>query len=305
MPVTLLLVGCALAAGAAVIVFTWGLVLLRTEPSVPSYLGRPRRRQRKKLPEDDTGPLNALMQGIGKPFQGLLGTMLGPARLDRARRRIRAAGRGNSLDTETYLARRAGAVILLTLLAAGALYLEQYFVGILLLAFGQVWVDGHLWALARKRSTEIEKQLPDFLDVLAVTVSAGLGFRRALDRVVENTSGPLADEFNLALHQMDLGTPRRDAFRALRDRNDAGSLNQFITAVLQAEELGAPLTEALVEIATDMRQNTRQQARRRAARTAPRIQLVVVFFLVPGALLLFLGALILAVFSGDGANVFG
>lgn len=302
MAATLVLAACAAAAGGFIVLFAWGFVLLKTEPEVPRYLRRKRRR-RAPLPKDDTGPLNSMLEGVGRPFRGILGSILGPVRLERVRRRIGAAGRGNVLTTDVYLSRRAGAIVVLTILGAGSIYLEQYFLGVMMLVFGQIWTDGHLWLLARNRAAQIERELPDFLDVLAVTVSAGLGFRRALDRVIENMRGPLAEEFNIAIHQMDLGTPRRDAFRQLRDRNNAPSLNQFLTAVLQAEELGAPLTDALVEIATDMRQNTRQLARRRAARAAPRIQLVVVFFLVPGALILFLGSLILAAISGGATDV--
>lgn len=301
---TLVLVACALAAAVFIILFAYGFVLVRTEPEVPSYMRR-RRRRPSAMPKDEAGPLSNLLEGIGRPFRGMLGTLLGPARLERARRRIGAAGKASALSTEQYLARRAGSIILLTVIAIGAAYVGQYFIAVLLFAFGMAWTDLHLWLLARRRAAEIERSLPDFLDVLAVTVSAGLGFRRALDRVTENMSGPLVEEFNVAIHQMELGTPRREAFRQLRDRNRAHSLNQFLTAILQAEELGAPLTDALLGIANDMRQNTRQLARRQAARAAPRIQLVVVFFMVPGALILFLGALFIAVTSRGGFSVFG
>lgn len=298
----LLLTGAAVAAGVVVILLAWGWVMVKTDPPVPRYLVRPPARRKAQLPRDEGGPLTAVFQGIGRPFAGLLASLVGPERMRRAQRRIGAAGKANILTPERYAARRAGAIVLFGVLGVLLFLTRQWFAGVLFIVFGQVWVDAQLYLMGRRRSEEIERQLPDFLDILAVTVSAGLGFRRALERVTESVSGALSEEFTVALHQMELGTSRRDAFRQLRDRNNSPSLNQFMTAVLQAEELGAPLSEALIEIATDMRHNTAQVARRKAARTAPRIQLVVTFFLVPGALILFVGALVMAFAKGGGAG---
>lgn len=300
---TLLILLGALVAASVVIVFARGWVMLKTDPPVPRYLVRAPARRRAPLPKDEKGPLSAILEGFGRPFAGMLGSFLGPDRVRRARRRIGAAGKANVLTPETYLARRAGAMLLFGLLGIGFLVVKQWLVGFLFIAMGLGWTDLHLWLLARKRTNEIEKQLPDFLDVLAVTVSAGLGFRRALSRVAETFPGPLSEEFGVALNQMDLGTTRRDAFRQLRDRSHSAPLAQLITAILQAEELGAPLSDALVDIAKDMRQNSAQLARRRAARTVPRIQLAITFLMVPAALMLFAGALLLTLFAGGGFSV--
>lgn len=306
MAATLLVAGVALVGSLTLVLFAWGWILLKTDPPVPAYLVRQRRRKKKALPQDDGGPLTGLFDGVGRPFGPLLLSILGPEQVRRARQRIAAAGKTNAVSVEEYARRRAGSIVLFGVLGILLLLLQYWAAGVVFIALGQLWVDGQLWLLGRKRSDEIERQLPDFLDILAVTVSAGLGFRHALTRVTETVTGPLAEEFTVAISQMDLGTPRREAFQQLRARNSSPSLNQFLTAVLQAEELGAPLSEALVGISADMRQNTAQQARRRAARTAPRIQLVVVFALVPAFLLLFIGALIITLLSGDGiGSVFG
>ena len=94
---------------------------------------------------------------------------------------------------------------------------------------------------------------------------------RALQRVAEALGGPVGEEMLTALRQMELGATRREAFLALRARNDSESLSTFVGAQLQAEELGVPLSEALNDIAQDMRRAAAQDARRRAARAAPRI----------------------------------
>lgn len=295
----------AVGGGVCVVLFAWGFLLTTTDPPVPRYLVRTPVRRRRPLPKGQGGPLTALLESVGRPGARLLGSLLSPGQLDRGRRRIGAAGMANTVDTDRYLARRAGAALLFGGFGVLFCLLRIWLPGLVFILLGLIWVDAQLWLLGRKRGAAIERQLPDFLDVLAVTVSAGLGFRRALGRVTESTSGPLAEEFGLAIQQMDLGTPRRDALGQLRQRNNSPSLNKFLTAVLQAEELGAPLTGALIGIASDMRRNSAQLARRRAARTAPRIQLVVTFLLVPGALLLFIGALLITLVQRGGLGVFG
>ena len=107
-----------------------------------------------------------------------------------------------------------------------------------------------------------------------------------------------------ALRQMELGAPRRDAFLALRERNGSEALSSFVTAQLQAEELGVPFSEALNDIATDMRRIAHQNARRAAQRAAPRVSLIVTTLIVPGAMILIL----LSIFLGadvEGSGILG
>jgi len=158
---------------------------------------------------------------------------------------------------------------------------------------GLGWFGPDLWLSrqGRLRQERIERELPDFLDILAVTVRAGLGYRAALSRVAEALGGPVGDEMLLALRQIDLGASRRSAFEALRERNASAALELFVSAQLQAEELGVPLSEALGDIAEDMRRAAHQAARRRAQRAAPRVSLIVTTLVVPGAMLLIVAAL--------------
>jgi len=165
------------------------------------------------------------------------------------------------------------------------------------------WLAPEIWLsrTGRLRQERIERDLPDFLDILAVTVRAGLGYRVALQRVSESLGGPLGDEMIVVLRQMGLGVPRREAFEALRDRNRSESLSSFVAAQLQAEELGVPLADALNDIAHDMRRVAQQSARRRAQRAAPRVSLITTTLIVPGAIILLLVSLLL----GSGATSSG
>lgn len=203
------------------------------------------------------------------------------------------AGRPGGMSVSRWLGLKAAIALLLGLWGLGFAVLGG---GLMLLLFGvglgyfgpDVWLNGQ----GRKRQERIERELPDFMDILAITVRAGLGYRQALQRVAESLGGPVGEEMITALRQMDLGASRRTAFQALRTRNDSESLSMFVAAQLQAEELGVPLAEALNDIAADMRKAAYQSARKRAQQAAPRVSLIVTTLVVPGAMLMILAAVI-------------
>lgn len=182
-----------------------------------------------------------------------------------------------------------GAVVFLLLLVQGAP------VPGLVLAAGLI-LQPVAWLVsqAQKRQRQIERDLPDFLDILAVTVTAGLSFRQALDRVAETLIGPLAEEVRWTLRRMDVGVGRRQAFLELRDRNPrSATMGLFVSAILQAEELGAPLADTLNQLARDMRREFSQEIRRRAARAVPRVSLIITMVILPAIVLLIVVALVL------------
>ncbi|MER6102182.1 DUF5936 domain-containing protein [Streptomyces sp. NPDC001832] len=212
--------------------------------------------------------------------------MMGPKAVNKKRRQIDLAGNPGGLTIDRYAARRAvygglGALGAFTMLMRG-----QIFFALLLIAFGLFWVEVGIWSAVRIRRDHIDRTLPDFLDVLAVVVSAGLGFRQALGRVAEKYEGPWADELRITLRQMDMGVSRREAFEQLRKRNDSEQVAMFVTTLQQGEELGAPIVETLIQIANDMRRTDAQNARRKAARAVPKATFAVTTFLLPGTLVL-------------------
>ncbi|WP_199545608.1 DUF5936 domain-containing protein [Streptomyces sp. N35] len=223
---------------------------------------------------------------LGIRFAPTVLRLMGPKKVDAKRRKIDMAGNPGGLTIDRYAARRAvyglfGAVCALSLFANGVPVF-----GLLALAFGLFAADALIWQAIRERKEQIERTLPDFLDVLAVVVSAGLGFRQALDRVAERYEGPWSDELRITLRQMDMGVSRRDAFEQLRRRNASEQVSQFVTALQQGEELGAPIADTLIQIANDMRRTDAQNARRRAAKTIPKTTMVTLIFMVPATLIL-------------------
>jgi tight adherence protein C len=209
-------------------------------------------------------------------------------------RRLDLAGRPSNMTVARFAGLRAAIFTLavglgLLLVALGSTPILL----VLLAVIGWFGLDVWLSRTGRLRQERIEADLPDFLDILAVTVRAGLGYRSALQRVAESLGGPIGDEMTIALRQMDLGAKRRDAFLALRDRNASEQLRSFVTAQLQAEELGVPLSEAINDIAGDMRRAAHQAARKRAQQAAPRVSLLVTTLIVPGAIILIMVSLLL------------
>jgi tight adherence protein C len=209
-------------------------------------------------------------------------------------RRLDLAGRPWGLTVQRYVGLKAALLVLGS--GLGVLYVLIGGTPLMLLLFGGVGWFGPDVLVAREgrlRQERIERDLPDFMDILAVTVRAGLGYRLALTRVSEALGGPVGEEMLVALRQMSLGASRRSAFEALRDRNASEQLSSFVAAQLQAEELGVPLSEALNDIAHDMRRSAHQAARRRAARATPRVSLVITSLIVPGTMILIFVAMLL------------
>jgi tight adherence protein C len=284
------LITIALAAVAAlgVVGVCYGIGVYRSEVKLPSDL-----QLALEVGRTRTTRVGNAVDRLGMRWAPLVLRLMGPARVNRIRTRIDHAGHPHGLTVDRYAARRAvygalGALAALVLLQAG-----HWFAALLMVGYGLGWTDLGIWLAVRRRRDEIERTLPDFLDVLAVVVSAGLGFRQALERVASVYKGPWSDEIRIALRQMDVGVSRREAFDQLRRRNGSEQVGQFVTALQQGEELGAPIARTLLQIATDMRRTEAQNARRRAARTVPRATGVVTTLLVPATMILLMTGTIL------------
>lgn len=257
-----------LVATLAVVLLLRGYHLLRTDPDVG--LDADEVLYLNKSARDRAGSQSALM-ALAYRVVPRVRRALPRSAIRWLQQQVDMAGRPSGLDVDAVLAKFAmwgmvlAPIFLFGVTTGNLLYivLPVVIVGVLPMA--------QLSGLARKRREAIDRDLPDFLDVLAVTVSAGLGFRSALATVSRRFGGAISEEINTVLHQITNGASVRSAFTAMRDRTRSDAVNEFVTAYLQAEELGAPLADTLNQIAADMRRATAQRMRQQAAKIEPRI----------------------------------
>ena len=163
--------------------------------------------------------------------------------------------------------------------------------GILLFAcaIGYFLPDMWLKNKVNGRGFEIRRALPDALDLLTISVEAGLGFDQALMKVVEKSKGALSAEFGKTLLEVRMGKPRREALKDMARRVDVSDLNQFISALVQADKLGVSIGNVLRVQADQMRNKRRQRAEETAMKAPLKMSFVLVFFVLPALLIVLLG----------------
>lgn len=149
--------------------------------------------------------------------------------------------------------------------------------------------------LGQRRQQKIRALLPDALDMLTLSVEAGLGFDAALAHVATGTRGPLAREIARALHEMQMGKQRSEAIRAMAERTTVRELRTVAVAVVQATELGVPMSTVLREQAAEMRVRRRQRAEEQARKVPVKVLFPLIFCLFPALFIVVLGPGILRI----------
>lgn len=136
-----------------------------------------------------------------------------------------------------------------------------------------------------QRQHDIQKGLPDVLDLLTVAVEAGLGFDAACDKVVEKMRGPIPDELSLTLKQMRMGEARRDAFKSMSERVENADFSAFVTAIIQADQLGVSIGQVLRIQSEQLREKRRQRAEEESAKAPVKMMIPLIFFIFPNVML--------------------
>jgi tight adherence protein C len=215
--------------------------------------------------------------------------------LERTHRKLLLAGLTTSMRAEEFVIAQLAATGLLTVGAMAYLVVGQPATryGILMLilapAIGLCLPASWLTRKVSERQGAILKDLPDTLDLLAISVEAGMGFEGALEIVCQYFDSPLSQEFARTLHEMELGLPRRDAFQNLKRRTEVPELSNFVLALLQADALGIPIGRVLKTQATEMRAKRRQWAREKAAKLPVKMLFPLIGFVFPAIMVVVLG----------------
>lgn len=147
----------------------------------------------------------------------------------------------------------------------------------------------YLKSRTKKRQNEIKKQMPEIMDLLSVSVEAGLGFDAALLRVSGHSSGALIDELMSVYREVQMGKSRKEAFKSLGDRSTVEELKTFAGAIVQAEQLGISIKNVLKLQAQQLRLKRRQAAEEKAMKAPIKMMLPLVIFIFPVIFIILLG----------------
>jgi tight adherence protein C len=160
--------------------------------------------------------------------------------------------------------------------------------------------DFYIKSKIKNRYAKALKELPDFIDLLTVSLEAGLGFDLALNKVVSKTNGILSAEFHTCLEEIRLGKTRREAFLGLKERLNFDSMVSLINSVLQAEKLGMSMVQIFRIKSQEERGKRKQRAEEAAMKVPVKILFPLVFFIFPSLFIILLAPAILGLMNGFG-----
>ena len=215
--------------------------------------------------------------------------------VDGIRQKFVYAGKGNADTVDRFLAIRVA-----TVAAIPVVFILAFFVlplsGMMPMAvfglFGIALILGPDAIINRRveaRQHEMQVKLPDILDLLTISVEAGLGFEQALDRTVAAVPGPLSDEFARMLGETRAGASRSDAMRALESRTKVAEVRSFVLAILQADTFGVSIGRVLRAQADEMRIKRRQIAQEKAQKAPVKMLIPMVFCIFPALFVVVIG----------------
>ncbi len=171
-------------------------------------------------------------------------------------------------------------------------------IALVVLAFyaPDLWLSGAV----EERQSKIRRELPDFLDMLTISVEAGLGFDAAIAKLVRTTRGPLAQEFARMLQQVQAGVDRASALRGMSDRTGVAELDSFIGAIIQAETFGISIASVLRVQAKEMRLKRRQYAEERAQKVPVKIVFPIILCILPATMIIVIGPAVISIGTAFG-----
>lgn len=221
--------------------------------------------------------------------------------VDNIRRKFVWAGLGSADDVDRFLAIRVitGALVLpiiIVMFVFNPLHLEgflKYVVVALLAAVLGMGPDAWLSRKVAERQLELQQKLPDVLDLLTISVEAGLGFEQALDRTIAAVPGALSDEFARMLGEVRAGASRADAMRSMEERTNVPEVRSFVLAILQADTFGVSIGRVMRAQSEEMRIKRRQLAQEKAQKAPVKMLIPMVFCVFPALFVVVIGPAII------------
>jgi tight adherence protein C len=246
-----------------------------------------------------------LIQGIAQ----FIGRFAPQRNIENIRRKLELAGKPYGWGPTEFLGVRGLAGILLAtltflLLTLSGQYLPKRFLATLVAGGLGFYVLPTLWLSSQisRRQTEIVKALPDALDLLTISVEAGLGFDAAMSKVAEKWDNELSLAFNRVIQEIQMGKLRREALRDMADRMDVPDVSSFVAAIIQADQLGVSIAKVLRIQSEQMRIRRRQRAEEKAHQAPVKMLFPMVFLIFPAILIVLLGPALLVLMN---SGVFG
>jgi len=302
-----MLVLIALTFFLSVVFLTIGVRIEREQTSPLARL-RDRTLPGKELTPEELELRRPFLVRVLGPFAqrmlALVSRFSPPALKDAIRKRLQAAGNPWNLHSEEVIFAKI-------VLAAGGTFTAYWLVSSVLhrgprdgaiaaligALIGFILLDVAISRKTRARRKQIARSLPFVLDLLCVSVEAGLAFDAAMQKVADKVEGPLSEEFRHVAYEVRIGKPRRDALRDMRDRCGVEDLNTFIAAIVQAERLGLGIGQVLRVQADLMRNLRRERAREMAMKIPVKMLFPLVFLIMPALFAVILGPAMIQMFN--------
>ena len=304
-----LLMGLVAAAGVLLVFI--GLAGARPVDPVQARLTQLGSMQARTLEEIELQqPLfERTLRPMAVRLSGFAQRLASPSKVSRTEKRLAMAGNPGNLRSIDFLGMKF-------VVAAGLSIGMFFLLGIVAgdLSFGMLsafafsgigFFAPEFWLSRRikKRQKAILRAVPDTLDLLTISVRAGLSFDGALSKVVEKVPGPLSDEFRRVLAEVRVGRVRREALRDVVGRTDVQALTNFIGAIIQAEQLGVPIAKVLQIQSEQLRIERRQRAEEMAAKAPIKMLFPLVGCIFPSMFIVILGPAIILIMLHLGSGI--
>jgi tight adherence protein C len=298
----------ATAAAVAVLMIAFGLAGSRTEDPLKARLTQLGQMTAKDLQELELQqPLfDRTIRPLAGRLSGAVGRFTSSSFSERTEKRLAMAGNPGDMKVADWLGIKAIA----TGVGFGVMFILFGFLGgnltmgllLALVGAGIGYIGPEFWLGSRVRGRQkgILLQIPDALDLLTISVRAGLGFDAALGKVVEKLKGPLVDEFRRALAEVRVGKARREALRDIVPRTEVQPLTNFIGAIIQAEQLGVSISKVLQVQSEQLRIERRQRAEEQAAKAPIKMLFPLVGCIFPSLFVVILGPALILIMQNLG-----